>query len=62
MLQELGEARDTPGDIIFDDLWTAAYPDQPLGRSILGDETSIAAIALDDLHALADRANIAPAA
>lgn len=51
VLQELGEARDTPGDIIFDDLWMAAWPDQPLGRSILGDETSLAAIGLDDLHA-----------
>jgi predicted Zn-dependent peptidase len=50
VLQELGEARDTPGDIIFDDLWAAAWPDQPLGRSILGDEASIAAIALDDLE------------
>ncbi|MBV9882172.1 MAG: insulinase family protein, partial [Sphingomonadaceae bacterium] len=50
VLQELGEARDTPSDIIFDDLWSAAYPEQPLGRPILGDETSIAAIGLDDLH------------
>ncbi len=49
VLQELGEARDTPSDIIFDDLWAAAYPDQPLGRSILGDETSIADISVDDL-------------
>jgi predicted Zn-dependent peptidase len=51
VLQELGEARDTPNDIIFDDLWMAAYPDQPLGRSVLGDEGSIAAIGVDDLHA-----------
>src|ERR1044071_7560588 len=51
VLQELGEARDTPSDIIFDDLWAAAYPDQPLGRPVLGDEASIAAITLDDLHA-----------
>jgi predicted Zn-dependent peptidase len=51
VLQELGEARDTPGDIIFDDLWMAAFPEQPLGRSILGDETSIGGIALDDLQA-----------
>jgi len=51
VLQELGEARDTPSDIIFDDLWTAAYPEQPLGRSILGDEASIAAIRVDDLNA-----------
>lgn len=51
VLQELGEARDTPSDIIFDDLWSAAFPEQPLGRSILGDEASIAAITADDLHA-----------
>lgn len=51
VLQELGEARDTPGDIIFDELWTAAYPDQPLGRSVLGDEASVAAIGVEDLHA-----------
>ncbi|HYJ51638.1 MAG TPA: pitrilysin family protein [Allosphingosinicella sp.] len=50
VLQELGEARDTPNDIIFDDLWMAAFPDQPLGRSVLGDEASIAAIGVDDLH------------
>jgi predicted Zn-dependent peptidase len=51
VLQELGEARDTPSDIIFVDLWMAAWPDQPLGRSILGDEASLAAIGVDDLHA-----------
>ena len=50
VLQELGEARDTPNDIIFDDLWSAAYDGQPLGRAILGDEQSVEAITLDDLH------------
>ena len=50
VLQELGEARDTPSDVIFDELWAAAYPDQPLGRPILGDETSISTITVDDLH------------
>jgi predicted Zn-dependent peptidase len=50
VLQELGEARDTPNDIIFDDLWSAAFADQPLGRSVLGEEESIAAINVDDLH------------
>lgn len=51
VLQELGEARDTPSDIIFDDLQAAAFPGQALGRSVLGDEDSIAAITTDDLHA-----------
>ena len=50
VLQELGEARDTPDDIVFDHLQAAAYPGQPLGRSILGSEASIAAITADDLR------------
>lgn len=50
VLQELGEARDTPSDIIFDDLQAAAFADQPLGRSILGSEESIEQIGADDLH------------
>jgi predicted Zn-dependent peptidase len=50
VLQELGEARDTPNDIIFDELWEAAFDDQPLGRSILGDEASVGAVTVDDLH------------
>jgi len=49
VLQELGEARDTPNDIIFDDLQSAAFADQPLGRSILGDEASIESITVADL-------------
>ena len=48
--QELGEARDTPSDIIFDDLQAAAFADQPLGRSVLGDEASLAVITIDDLN------------
>jgi predicted Zn-dependent peptidase len=50
VLQELGEARDTPSDIVFDELWSAAFADQPLGRPVLGDERSIETIALEDLH------------
>lgn len=36
ILQEIGQAADTPDDIIFDWLQAAAYPEQPLGRTILG--------------------------
>jgi predicted Zn-dependent peptidase len=50
VLQELGEARDTPNDIIFDDLWSAAFRDQPLGRPVLGAEATIQAITVEDLH------------
>ena len=51
VLQELGEARDTPSDIIFDDLQSAAFAGQPLGRPVLGEEASIEAIRPDDLEA-----------
>jgi predicted Zn-dependent peptidase len=50
VLQELGEARDTPSDIIFDELWSAAFDDQPLGRPVLGDEASVEAIEVEDLR------------
>jgi len=36
ILQEIGQAADTPDDIIFDWLQEEAYPGQPLGRTILG--------------------------
>lgn len=55
VLAELGEARDTPDDILMDHLQSAAYPDQPFGHPILGDETSIAAIATPDLRSWIER-------
>ena len=36
VLQEIGQAEDTPDDIIFDHLQLTAFPDQALGRPILG--------------------------
>lgn len=36
ILQEIGQAQDTPDDIVFDHLQEVAFPGQPLGRSILG--------------------------
>lgn len=44
VLAELGEARDTPDDIIFDHLNAAAYADQPLGLPVLGAEASVSRI------------------
>ena len=41
ILQEIGQANDTPDDIIFDHFQSAAYPTQPLGRSVLGSEDGI---------------------
>jgi predicted Zn-dependent peptidase len=36
VLQEIGQAEDTPDDIIFDHFQAHAYPDQALGRPVLG--------------------------
>src|SRR3954469_22865977 len=36
ILQEIGQANDTPDDIIFDYFQATAYPDQSLGRAVLG--------------------------
>jgi len=36
VIQEIGQANDTPDDIVFDYFQEAAYPDQSVGRPILG--------------------------
>ncbi len=41
ILQEIGQANDTPDDIIFDHFQESAYPGQPLGRPVLGTEQTI---------------------
>jgi predicted Zn-dependent peptidase len=44
ILQEIGQANDTPDDIIFDRFQEAAYPAQSLGRPVLGSEQGIKAM------------------
>jgi predicted Zn-dependent peptidase len=41
ILQEIAAAMDAPDDIAFDLVQEAAFPDQPVGRSILGTEASV---------------------
>jgi len=50
ILQEIGQALDTPDDIIFDWLQEASYPDQPLGRTILGPSERVAGFGEQDLR------------
>src|SRR5690606_39685688 len=38
--QEIGATHDSPDDHVFDLFQEAAYPDQPIGRTILGTEDS----------------------
>ena len=49
ILQEIGQANDTPDDIIFDRFQEIAYPDQPMGRPVLGTEGGIAGMGRDVL-------------
>ena len=51
VLQELGQARDTPDDIIFDYLQSVVYPGQALGWPILGEEATVSAFTPADLRA-----------
>ncbi|MEX0758988.1 MAG: pitrilysin family protein [Tistlia sp.] len=44
VLQELGQAEDTPDDIVFDYFQEVAYPDQPLGWPVLGRAEIIASL------------------
>src|SRR5258706_781228 len=50
VLQEIGQARDTPDDIIFDHLQSVSYPDQPMGWPILGLEETVSAFTSDELR------------
>jgi len=36
ILQEIGQANDTPDDVVFDHFQECAYPDQAMGRPVLG--------------------------
>ena len=51
VLQEIGEVEDTPSDWVFDLLQEAAYPDQPLGRTILGPAETVEAMPREALFA-----------
>ncbi len=50
ILQEIGQTFDTPDDIIFDWLQETAYPDQSIGRSILGPDANIKRFGRSDLE------------
>ncbi|MEM9580433.1 MAG: pitrilysin family protein [Pseudomonadota bacterium] len=50
ILQEIGQALDTPDDVIFDWLQERAYPEQALGRTILGPEERVKSFSRADLQ------------
>lgn len=49
ILQEIGQSLDTPDDIVFDWLQEESYPDQAIGRTILGPVERVQNFSRDDL-------------
>ena len=55
IVQEIGAARDNPDDHVFDLFQSAAYPDQPIGRTILGTVESVNSFNPDSIRAYMER-------
>ncbi len=60
ILQEIGQANDTPDDIIFDHFQETAFPGQPMGRPVLGREAVIREMPRDTLVGYMRRHYAAP--
>lgn len=50
IVQEIGAAQDTPDDVVFEHLNELCYPDQPMGRSLLGTAKTLRAFNRDSLR------------
>ena len=55
IVQEIGAARDNPDDHVFDLFQSAAYPDQPIGRTILGTVESVNSFGPDNIRQYMDK-------
>lgn len=51
ILQEIAASSDSPDDIVYDFISEAAFPDQPVGRTILGTAQSVVGFKRDHLGA-----------
>jgi predicted Zn-dependent peptidase len=56
VLQEIGQAHDTPDDVVFDYFQTTAFPDQPMGRPVLGDAALVRAMSREAIMGYMDKA------
>lgn len=55
IIQEIGQAADTPDDIVFDLFQSQSHPDNPMGRPILGTTETVSGFSRDDLKAFMRR-------
>ncbi|MBV8755616.1 MAG: insulinase family protein, partial [Hyphomicrobiales bacterium] len=60
IVQEIGAAEDTPDDIVFDHLQSIAFPDQAVGRSILGTPATVRSLTGRKLRSYLSRTYHAP--
>ena len=51
IVQEIGASEDNPDDIVFDYLQSTAFPNQPIGRPILGTRETVCSFKDDNLRA-----------
>ena len=54
IIQEIGHSHDTPDDLVFDMFQQVSFPDQPLGRPILGTVETVSEFVSDDLRSYRD--------
>jgi predicted Zn-dependent peptidase len=55
IVQEIGQAEDTPDDIVFDHFQAAAFPEQGLGRPVLGTEDIVKNLSRDAIKGYMQR-------
>ncbi|CEJ15404.1 Protease 3 precursor [bacterium YEK0313] len=55
IVQEIGAAEDSPDDVVFDHFVAAAFPGQPLGRTILGTPQAVRGATSDKLRGYMSR-------
>lgn len=55
IIQEIGQANDTPDDIVFDQFQSLCYPQHPVGRPILGTIDSVSGFGRSNLSGFMNR-------
>jgi predicted Zn-dependent peptidase len=60
IVQEIGATEDAPDDLVFDYLQSTAFPDQPMGRSILGTRATVCSFKDENLRTYLGRNYRAP--
>ena len=60
ILQEIAGIKDSPDELAYDLLHDAAFPDQPVGRPIIGTPESVTSFSGDDLRRFLGQRYVAP--